>query len=283
MAQVEQSDKGKKKKGAQKKKQIHVDFTPMVDMNMLLITFFMLCTTMIKPQTLNIALPSNEKNQDQTQGTKAKESDAITLILDTERDANGHVVTLTDPETGKTYPNHIIYYYSGMPLDSLNVEDIIGVAGTDTIITDRAFVDKKVAVQRFRGNTAPGVYNGIRSILHERNSDVLDQIDELKARYKAGELAPGKNKDEQKHAFDSIAAQIRGAKKDTVNNLYDYSELKRPVIIIKPGPNASFENVITALDEMQINQIGQYQINTINGIDSLLINSYKFYHKNDQN
>ncbi|MDE7155809.1 MAG: biopolymer transporter ExbD, partial [Muribaculaceae bacterium] len=48
MAQIEQSDGGKKKKGAQKKMAIHVDFTPMVDMNMLLITFFMLCTTMIK-------------------------------------------------------------------------------------------------------------------------------------------------------------------------------------------------------------------------------------------
>ena len=59
MAQIEQSDGGKKKKGAQKKMQIHVDFTPMVDMNMLLITFFMLCTTMIKSQTL--LRPSNLK------------------------------------------------------------------------------------------------------------------------------------------------------------------------------------------------------------------------------
>ena len=47
MAQVEVKDNGgKKKKGQQKKMNIHVDFTPMVDMNMLLITFFMLCTTM---------------------------------------------------------------------------------------------------------------------------------------------------------------------------------------------------------------------------------------------
>ena len=60
MAQIEQSSGGgKKKKGAQKKMSIHVDFTPMVDMNMLLITFFMLCTTMIKSQTLQIVLPTN--------------------------------------------------------------------------------------------------------------------------------------------------------------------------------------------------------------------------------
>lgn len=76
MAQIEQSDKGKKKKGAQKKMSIHVDFTPMVDMNMLLITFFMLCTTMIKSQTLQITLPTNEKVEQQDMN-KAKESEAI--------------------------------------------------------------------------------------------------------------------------------------------------------------------------------------------------------------
>ena len=48
MAQIEQSSgDGKKKKGAQKTMAIHVEFTPLVDMNMLLITLFMLCTTMI--------------------------------------------------------------------------------------------------------------------------------------------------------------------------------------------------------------------------------------------
>ena len=62
MAQIEPTDKGKKKKGAQKKMAIHVDFTPMVDMNMLLITFFMLCTTMIQSRTMQIILPSNDKN-----------------------------------------------------------------------------------------------------------------------------------------------------------------------------------------------------------------------------
>ena len=43
-AEVQESS-GKRGKGKQKKMTVRVDFTPMVDMNMLLITFFMLCTT----------------------------------------------------------------------------------------------------------------------------------------------------------------------------------------------------------------------------------------------
>ena len=88
---------------------IRVDFTPMVDMNMLLITFFMLCTTMIKSQTLQIVLPSNEKVNKEQQN-QAKESEAITLILDTEYNDNNK--PKVDGETGKTI--HNIYWYQGI-------------------------------------------------------------------------------------------------------------------------------------------------------------------------
>lgn len=68
------------KKGKPKQETLRVDFTPMVDMNMLLITFFMLVTTLSKPQVMDIAMPSDQKVEED-QAPKVKESKAITLLL----------------------------------------------------------------------------------------------------------------------------------------------------------------------------------------------------------
>lgn len=80
MAEIstESSKKGKKK--GTKKVSTRVDLTPMVDLGFLLITFFMLTTTMIKPQTMEIAMPSKDNVPEEEQ-TKVKASRAITIIL----------------------------------------------------------------------------------------------------------------------------------------------------------------------------------------------------------
>ena len=73
----------KKNLSKQKKMDTRVNFTPMVDMMMLLITFFMLCTTLAKPQAMQLTMPSNddtsEMNEKDKQVTKA--SHTITLYL----------------------------------------------------------------------------------------------------------------------------------------------------------------------------------------------------------
>ena len=71
----------KKKMSKQKKMSSRVDFTPMVDMMMLLITFFMLCTPLSKPQAMQLTMPSNDKNVQDEDKSAAKASHTITLIL----------------------------------------------------------------------------------------------------------------------------------------------------------------------------------------------------------
>ncbi|MCL1934556.1 MAG: biopolymer transporter ExbD [Candidatus Azobacteroides sp.] len=75
--QVKEQEGGKNK---QKKKHLRVDFTPMVDMNMLLITFFMFCTTLLKPQMMNINMPAKDEVKPEEQN-KVRESTAITILL----------------------------------------------------------------------------------------------------------------------------------------------------------------------------------------------------------
>ncbi len=231
MAQIEQSDKGgKKKKGAQKKMAIHVDFTPMVDMNMLLITFFMLCTTMIKYQTLQIALPTNEDVKKENQN-QAKASEAITMILDTEYNGDKPAV---DAETGKTI--HNIYYYEGV---------------ADTTFSTNKYLTK----EQFIGNQNRQP-QGIRKILRGKNEAVMAEYEHLKNQWK--------NKEITKEEFD------KAAKKNAAD-----SNKVRPVVVIKPGPNTTYEGLINAIDEMNINQISRYSIELPTHTDTVLLRHYE--------
>ncbi len=71
----------KKKMSKQKKMDTRVNFTPMVDMMMLLITFFMLCTTLSKPQAMQLTMPSNDENMSKEDKSVTKASYTITLFL----------------------------------------------------------------------------------------------------------------------------------------------------------------------------------------------------------
>jgi biopolymer transport protein ExbD len=81
MSEVAQDNKGGQGKGKPKKLSTRVDFTPMVDLGFLLITFFMLATTLSKPQTMEIAMPSKDVVKPEEQ-TKVKNSRAVTIVLD---------------------------------------------------------------------------------------------------------------------------------------------------------------------------------------------------------
>lgn len=240
MAQIDTSSQGgKKKKGAQKKMQIHVDFTPMVDMNMLLITFFMLCTTMIQSRTMQIILPSNDKNIKDEQKNQASADEAITLILDTEYKP-GSLEPAVDAD-GNTM--HRIYYYEGLA-DSVNAN----------VVGQKVAAKGAIALERFVPAQTDGA-KGIRNILRNRHKDVMDQYDQLKADWREKKIT--------KEEFDEKAKELATNDK-----------LKHPVVIIKPGPNATYESIIYAIDELNLNQIRKYSIQLPNHADTTLLKKF---------
>ena len=202
-AEVQESG-GKNGKSKQKKFAVRVDFTPMVDMNMLLITFFMLCTTLSKPQTMEISMPSNDKSITEQQKSMVKASQAITLLLGADKK---------------------LYYYEGEP----NYKDYTSLKET---------------------SYTP---DGIRSILLQKNAAAVNKVRALK-----------QQKLDLKISEEEYRKQVSEIKsgKDT------------PTVIIKATDDASYKNLIDALDEMQICNIGKYVITDIAEADEFLMKNF---------
>ena len=113
---------GRHQKKRAKKGSTHIDMTPMVDLAFLLLTFFILTTTMYKPSTLQLTFPV--PNPDPTV-KPPKVENAITLLL-TKKDA-------------------IFYYRGGLePTTQLERTDFKQLT---TVLT----VNNKTAIEKIQG------------------------------------------------------------------------------------------------------------------------------------
>jgi biopolymer transport protein ExbD len=102
MAELGGGGGGGKKKGGKvraKKGSTRIDMTPMVDLAFLLLTFFVMTTTLNKPQTMEITMPEKPKPGDEM--PEINEKNVLTLVLG-ENDKIFWYVGITDPEVQVT-------------------------------------------------------------------------------------------------------------------------------------------------------------------------------------
>jgi len=204
--QVKEQEGGKNK---QKKKNLRVDFTPMVDMNMLLITFFMFCTTLLKPQTMNINMPSKDQPVEGEE-TKARASTAVTLLLGA---------------------NDELYYYTGL------IDDAGGYDNPNFLIT------------------TDYSETGLRKLLLEKNEGTYELIQDLKEKMKNLEITENEFYEKSKQIQEKAMKETKIA----------------PTILIKPTELSTYKNMVDALDEMLVCNIGAYAIVDLTDGDRYLL------------
>lgn len=102
MAELDTSGGGKKKGGKvrSKKASTRVDLTAMVDLAFLLITFFILTTTLQKPKAMDLIMP--DKDEENNQQLPVPESRTMTVLLGTKNKVEWYIGSPSNPLTAPT-------------------------------------------------------------------------------------------------------------------------------------------------------------------------------------
>ena len=208
----------KKNLSKQKKMDTRVNFTPMVDMMMPLITFFMLCTTLAKPQAMQLTMPSNDQNVSDADKSVTKASHTITLYLGADDQ---------------------VWYIAGLP----NYDD-------PSCVKKTTYGAKGIRDVLINHTTEEGV-NPIAKIMVAKK-----ELDAKKAEYNS------KMTDEQ------YQKELSKLKK---GELPSGEKVPTMTVIIRPLDTATYENMVSALDEMLICSIDKYVIDKIGPEDQELI------------
>lgn len=116
MAELNTGDGGGKKGGGKvrsKKSNSKVDLTAMVDLAFLLITFFMLTTSLSKPQSMDLGLPDKEDDPTKDKEIKTDQRRTLTIILGKDNKIKWFHGLLENPEP-KGAPTNDVYGKEGI-------------------------------------------------------------------------------------------------------------------------------------------------------------------------
>lgn len=172
MAEMQTADTGGQKKGGKvrsKKMSTRIDFTPMVDLGFLLITFFMLTTTLAKPQIMALVMP--EKDVKIKDLEPVKESKVLTLLLGA---------------------NDKVYWYEGITKPTLDSTDYSAEGLRKVILNKMDKVNQQFGMDEYEDAKTKEMKKGsfitvlIKPTKEARYKNLVDALDEMaitKVRY----------------------------------------------------------------------------------------------------
>ncbi len=176
MAEIAQDGGGGHKKGGKvrsKKMSTKIDFTPMVDLGFLLITFFMLTTTLAKPNIMALVMPEKDIKKEDVE--PVKESKVLTLLLG---------------------GNDKVYYYEGITDAKLDSTDFSAEGLRKVILDKMDKVKGQFGTETYKKKNKEGVEEErtdgsfinvlIKPTKDSRYKNLVDALDEMaicKVRY----------------------------------------------------------------------------------------------------
>jgi hypothetical protein len=143
-----------------KKMSTRIDFTPMVDLGFLLITFFMLTTTLAKPQVMALAMPDKSP----ADPPEVPESKILTLLLGA---------------------NDKIYWYEGINNAMLDSTDFSGDGLRRVILDKMGRVQSKWGLENYQDVKTKELKKGsqlnilIKPTNDSRFQNLVDALDEM--------------------------------------------------------------------------------------------------------
>lgn len=158
MAELNTGDGGGKKgskKVRSKKLNSKVDLTAMVDLAFLLITFFMLTTSLSKPQSMDLSLPDKDDNPELNKDVKVDENRTMTLLLGDNDQLKVYMGMLNNP---KMAPKDIAYGKAGLRAEILK---------------------QKKQVEQYTGDSKKGLIVIIKPSKKSNYKNLVDVLDEM--------------------------------------------------------------------------------------------------------